>query len=153
MTLVWLPPHRVGPARRWLFRWVSRDHMRVWQKILPKVRSKRQEGDGKTEGDFSLGPSYRMGRIYKWKMECVCMCVYPSSLQRWLKTLLRGVTDRYGITIHILKAYDNSYSNIAKGTTDPRVEFSYHSNFFKSYHKFLHKSWSNIFRISTKHQL
>ena len=27
------------------------------------------------------------------------------------------------------------------------------SNFFRSYHKFLHKSWSNIFRISTKHQL
>ena len=27
------------------------------------------------------------------------------------------------------------------------------SNFLRSYHKFLHKSWSNIFRISTKHQL
>ena len=27
------------------------------------------------------------------------------------------------------------------------------SNFFRSYHKFLHKFWSNIFRISTKHQL
>ena len=24
---------------------------------------------------------------------------------------------------------------------------------FNSYHEFLHKSWSNIFRISTKHQL
>ena len=31
--------------------------------------------------------------------------------------------------------------------------FPYQSNFFRSYHKFLHKSWSNIFRISTKHQL
>ena len=30
---------------------------------------------------------------------------------------------------------------------------AYQSNFFRSYHKFLHKSWSNIFRISTKHQL
>ena len=29
----------------------------------------------------------------------------------------------------------------------------YQSNFFRSYHKFLRKSWSNIFRISTKHQL
>ena len=27
------------------------------------------------------------------------------------------------------------------------------SNFLRSYHKFKHKSWSNIFRISTKHQL
>ena len=30
---------------------------------------------------------------------------------------------------------------------------AYQSNFFRSYHKFLHKYWSNIFRISTKHQL
>ena len=31
---------------------------------------------------------------------------------------------------------------------------AYQSNFFRSYHKFLHKSWSNfVFRISTKHQL
>ena len=38
--------------------------------------------------------------------------------------------------------------NIAKGTTDPRVEFILP----KSYCKFKHKSWSNfIFRISTKH--
>ena len=29
----------------------------------------------------------------------------------------------------------------------------YQSYFFRSYHKFLHKSWSIIFRISTKHQL
>ena len=43
--------------------------------------------------------------------------------------------------------------NIAKGTIDPRVDSGYQSNFFSSYHKFLHESWSNIFRISTKHQL
>ena len=30
---------------------------------------------------------------------------------------------------------------------------AYQSNYFRSYHKFLHKSWSIIFRISTKHQL
>ena len=39
--------------------------------------------------------------------------------------------------------------NIAKGTTDPRVELCY-----QSLNKFKHKSWSNfIFRISTKHSL
>ena len=46
--------------------------------------------------------------------------------------------------------------NIAKGTTDPGIEFilPIQSNFLGSYHKFKHKSWSNfIFRISTKHQL
>ena len=30
---------------------------------------------------------------------------------------------------------------------------TYQNNFFGSYHKFKHKSWSKIFRISTKHQL
>ena len=30
---------------------------------------------------------------------------------------------------------------------------AYQSNFFWSYHKFSHKSWSNIFKISTKNQL
>ena len=30
---------------------------------------------------------------------------------------------------------------------------TYQINFFGSYHKFKHKSWSNIFRISTLHQL
>ena len=30
---------------------------------------------------------------------------------------------------------------------------TYQSNFFGSYHKFKHESWSNIFRISTLHQL
>ena len=33
------------------------------------------------------------------------------------------------------------------------LDSSYQSNFFKSYLKFLNKSWSNIFRISTKLQL
>ena len=40
--------------------------------------------------------------------------------------------------------------NVAKSTTEPRVECL----FLRSHHKFLHKSWSNfIFRISSKHQL
>ena len=44
----------------------------------------------------------------------------------------------------------SSKENIAKGTTDPRVEFILP----KSYRKFKRKSWSNfIFRILTKHQL
>ena len=52
--------------------------------------------------------------------------------------------------------------NIAKGTTDPRVQCSYQSNFFWSFHKFLQnldqisssKSRPSInFKISTKHHL
>ena len=45
-------------------------------------------------------------------------------------------------------------NNIAKITMDPRVECSYQSNFFRSYHEFLHRACPNfIFRIWTKHQL
>ena len=45
------------------------------------------------------------------------------------------------------------------GDTLPKAQWTrwlssaYKSNFFRSYHKFLHESWSNIvFRISSKHQ-
>ena len=41
---------------------------------------------------------------------------------------------------------------IAKSTTDLKVECFYQSNFFRSNHKFLHKSSNFFFRISTKHQ-
>ena len=44
--------------------------------------------------------------------------------------------------------------NIAKGTTDPRVDSGYQSNFFSSYHKFSNKSLPDfIFIFSTKQQL
>ena len=46
--------------------------------------------------------------------------------------------------------------NIAKGTTDVRVQSFYRTSFFRTYHKVLHKSWSNfmrrIFKIANKHQ-
>ena len=56
-------------------------------------------------------------------------------------------------TIHFILAGFSS-KNIAKGTTDPRVEFSLPKwlFFWRLYHKLKHQSWSNfIFRISTKH--
>ena len=57
------------------------------------------------------------------------------------KPRLRGTVQHRGTQI---------YNNIAKGTTDPRVEFILP----KSYCKFKHESWSNfIFRIFTQHQL
>ena len=44
---------------------------------------------------FSLGPSYRMGRVYKWKWSgYVC----ESSLRRWSLFLLVGFTDPYNHT-------------------------------------------------------
>ena len=48
---------------------------------------------------FSLGPSYRMGRVYKWKWSMyVWMYVCKSSLQRWWIRLLVGFTDPYNHT-------------------------------------------------------
>ena len=49
---------------------------------------------------------------------------------------------------------DRVNQNIAKGTTDPRIEFILTKWLLKSYHEFKHLSWSHfIIRISTKHQL
>ena len=45
----------------------------------------------KIVGCFSLGPSISGNGVYM----CVWMCVCPSSLQRWLITLLGGATDWY----------------------------------------------------------
>ena len=45
------------------------------------------------------------------------------------------------------------WKTLPKAQRTRGLSSAYQSNFFRSYHKFLHKSWSNIFRISTKHQL
>ena len=42
---------------------------------------------------------------------------------------------------------------LPKAQRTRELSSTYQSNFFGSYHKFKHKSWSNIFRISTLHQL
>jgi len=47
----------------------------------------------------------------------------------------------------------NTHKTLPKAQRTRGLSSAYQSNFFRSYHKFLHKSWSNIFRISTKHQL
>ena len=50
-------------------------------------------------------------------------------------------------------AYLTNEKTLPKAQRTRGLSSAYQSNFFRSYHKFLHKSWSNIFRISTKHQL
>ena len=46
------------------------------------------------------------------------------------------------------------YKTLPKAQRTRGLSSSYQSNFFRSYHKFLQKSWSNlIFKISTKNQL
>ena len=49
---------------------------------------------------------------------------------------------------------DKSYKKtFPKAQRTRGLSSAHQSNFFRSYHKFLYKSLSNIFRISTKHQL
>ena len=47
----------------------------------------------------------------------------------------------------------NPSMGVAKAQRTRGLSSSYQSNFLRSYHEFKHKSWSFIFRISTKHQL
>ena len=47
----------------------------------------------------------------------------------------------------------DSHKTLPKAQRTRGLSSTYQSNFFGSYHKFKHKSWSNIFRISTLHQL
>ena len=49
------------------------------------------------DNQFSLGPSYQVGRVYKWKWSgYVC----ASSLRRWSLFLLVGSTDPYNHTYY-----------------------------------------------------
>ena len=53
----------------------------------------------------------------------------------------------------LYETYDNFITKtLPKAQQTRGLSSAYQINFFRSYHK-LHKSWSNIFRISTKHQL
>ena len=48
---------------------------------------------------FSLSPSYRMGKVYKWNWtDWLAMFVRPSSLRKWSISLLVGFTDPYNYT-------------------------------------------------------
>ena len=70
-------------------------------------------------------------------------------LYLWFKTLYLSLKTLY-LSMSPIKVFMATVENIAKGTTDPRVEFILP----KLYRKFKHKSWSKfIFRILTQHQL
>ena len=52
------------------------------------------------------------------ELDYLCVYVCPSTLRRWSISLLVGFTHiphQTPITIHILKAYDESYSKIIRG--------------------------------------
>ena len=51
-------------------------------------------------------------------------------------------------------SYENIYETLPKAQRTRGLSSSYQSNLFRSYHKFLQKSCSNLFfKVSTKHQL
>ena len=55
--------------------------------------------------------------------------------------------------IQMKKAEAKFKETLPKAKQTGGLSSVHQSNFFRSYHNFLQKSWSNIFRISTKHQL
>ena len=57
---------------------------------------------------FSLGPSYRMGRVYKWKQSGYVRNHFKDDQYDCSQA------SQTPITIHILKAYDESYSKIIR---------------------------------------
>ena len=55
--------------------------------------------------------------------------------------------------IQMKKAEAKFKETLPKAQETGGLSSVHQSNFFRSYHKFSQKSWLNIFRISTKHQL
>ena len=55
--------------------------------------------------------------------------------------------------IQMKKAEAKFKETLPKAKQTGGLSSVHQSNFFRSYHNFLQKSWSNIFRISTKLQL
>ena len=66
---------------------------------------------------FSLDPSYRMDRVYKWNWTmCVCMCACMYVRHHFEDYhYFCSQASQTPITIHIPKAYDESYSKIIGG--------------------------------------
>ena len=52
---------------------------------------------------------------------------------------------------HISAKGNGGKKTLPKAQQTRGLSSAYQSNLFRSYHKFLHKYWSNISRISTKH--
>ena len=97
-----------------------------------------------------------MNFIANWFTFFFTPSTLPWSSNRFVKSPFLGsspYSGHCGLSVALL--------NMAKGTTDPRVECSNQSNFFSSYYEVLHNSWSNFsfriltklnFKISSKHQ-
>ena len=81
---------------------------------------------------FSYPAMHNKGNKSKFTLTFVCNQMWPS---------------------YFIKSFSSFVRTLPKAQRTRGLSSAYQSNFFRSYHKFLHKSWSNIFRILTKHQL
>ena len=86
----------------------------------------------------------------------ICVILSPTRIQSWLWKFCQSVQDcpsQQVARVFSLDVFPFSIKTLPKAQRTRGLSSAYQSNFFRSYHKLLHKSWSNIFRISTKHKL
>ena len=82
---------------------------------------------------FSYPAMHNKGNKSKFTLTFVCNQMWPS---------------------YFIKSFSLFVRTLPKAQRTRGLSSAYQSNFFRSYLKFLHKSWSKfIFKISTKHQL
>ena len=83
----------------------------------------------------------------------------PTTTAFWGTTALFSLQPSSIVLVVILPARmyyikgTSTLKTLPKAQRTRGLSSTYQSKFFGSYHKFKHKSWSNIFRISTLHQL
>ena len=84
---------------------------------------------------------------------CLCMCARLCLCLLIGPTMSPYTSDQLSDRSHVYDSSDPPWNQtLPKAQRTQGLSSAYQSNFFRSYHKLLYKSWSNIFRISTKHQ-
>ena len=95
----------------------------------------------------------KMYEVNRYQVEDDSLYVYESIWQFLKRSVRRKILtwNRLSLIQKYKLKRTSWYENIAKGTTDPRVEFilpNFQSNFLRSYHKFKHKSLSHLQNLS-----
>ena len=139
-VLPWLGAWGVtGSGHRWyILKSYAPDNMRCWPVKVHIVTWKRCNLSeynwafhSKCMGQFSCFANLEINRINPH-------ILHPSEVESWVQAC---AVQRPCNTKTMPKAQQT------RGLSS-----AYQSNFFRSYHEFFNKSWSNIFKISTKHQ-
>ena len=95
-----------------------------------------------------------MGSRKRWyPSSCSCPSTCAHHMVGFLDLVQRYISIIQGVLLFGPPHCQYLKETLPKAQRTWGLSSAYQSNFFRLYHKFLHKSWSNIFRISNKHQL